>query len=148
MRSRLNSTRLLARQIASAARKTVLVIEHDQSIRSAVAEIFEAAGHAVIACLCEEEAIEQVHSNSPHMVVAEMNLAGQSGLDICRHLREQPGMQDVPWIFLSGWQGPDIIRRTHDSVAAYYLRKPFDPDVLLELVENALGVVRAEVVLA
>jgi DNA-binding NarL/FixJ family response regulator len=33
---------------------------------------------------------------------------------------------------------PDIVRRSHEAGAAYYLRKPFDPEVLIELVSKAL----------
>jgi DNA-binding NarL/FixJ family response regulator len=57
-------------------------------------------------------------------------------------------MQDVPVMFVSRTQLPDIIRRSHDAGAAYYLRKPLDPEVLTELVSKALWLphlVRAQV---
>jgi CheY-like chemotaxis protein len=41
-------------------------------------------------------------------------------------------------MFLSGAQIPDIIRRSHAAGGTYYLRKPFDPEVLVELVQKAL----------
>ena len=41
-------------------------------------------------------------------------------------------------MFLSATQIPDIIRRSHDAGGAYHVRKPFDPDVLTELVDKAL----------
>jgi len=44
----------------------------------------------------------------------------------------------VPVMFLSGAQIPDIIRRSHAAGGTYYLRKPFDPEVLLELIQKAL----------
>ncbi len=47
-------------------------------------------------------------------------------------------MSDVPLMFISSSQRPDIIRRTHEAGGAYYLRKPFDPEVLIELVNKAL----------
>jgi DNA-binding NarL/FixJ family response regulator len=47
-------------------------------------------------------------------------------------------MQDVPVMFVSSTQLPDIVRRSHEAGAAYYLRKPLDPDVLVELVGKAL----------
>jgi CheY-like chemotaxis protein len=43
-------------------------------------------------------------------------------------------------MFLSGAQIPDVIRRAHAAGGVYYLRKPFDPPVLLELVDKALWV--------
>src|SRR5439155_924558 len=49
-----------------------------------------------------------------------------------------PGMQDVPVMFISRTQLPDIVRRSHEAGAAYYLRKPIDPEVLIDLVGKAL----------
>ena len=67
-----------------------------------------------------------------------MNVDRESGLDLCRELRLENNNSDVPVLFVSRNQAPDIIRRTHDAGGAYYLRKPFDPDVLIELVGTAL----------
>jgi DNA-binding NarL/FixJ family response regulator len=41
-------------------------------------------------------------------------------------------------MFVSSQQLPDIVRRSYEAGAAYYLRKPFDPEVLIELVSKAL----------
>jgi hypothetical protein len=45
-------------------------------------------------------------------------------------------------MFLSRTQVPDIIRRSQEAGGAYFLRKPFDPQVLLELVDKALWMPR------
>ena len=42
-------------------------------------------------------------------------------------------------MFLSAGQVPDIIRRSHVLGGTYYLRKPFDDAVLLELVGKAMA---------
>jgi CheY-like chemotaxis protein len=44
----------------------------------------------------------------------------------------------VPVIFLSAAQIPHIVRRAREAGGTYYLRKPVDPDVLIELVDKAL----------
>jgi hypothetical protein len=44
----------------------------------------------------------------------------------------------VPVMFLSGGQIPDIIRRHDSGGGAYYIRKPFDSNVLLQLVDRTL----------
>jgi DNA-binding NtrC family response regulator len=41
-------------------------------------------------------------------------------------------------MFMSSAQIPDIVRRSHEAGGAYYIRKPFDPEVLIELVAKAL----------
>jgi hypothetical protein len=44
----------------------------------------------------------------------------------------------VPAMYLSSGQIPDIIRRHDEMGGSYYLRKPFDPGVLLELADKAM----------
>jgi DNA-binding response OmpR family regulator len=67
-----------------------------------------------------------------------VNLRGASGVELCRAIQRESNMLDVPLMFMSATQTPDIIRRAHDMGGAYYIRKPFDQDVLCELVERAL----------
>jgi hypothetical protein len=48
----------------------------------------------------------------------------------------------VPVMFFSGTQIPDIIRRSDSAGASYYLRKPCEAEVLLELIGKALEAAR------
>jgi DNA-binding response OmpR family regulator len=72
------------------------------------------------------------------LVICDVTIEGESGLELCKELRQMPGNEEVPVLYVSNSQAPDIIRRSHDAGGAYYLRKPFDPDVLIELVGKAL----------
>ena len=65
-------------------------------------------------------------------------LHGQSGLDMCQRIRQSQALAEVPVMFLSAAQIPDIIRRTDALGGTYYLRRPFDPGVLVELIDKAL----------
>jgi len=92
-------------------------------------------------CHCARDrvaATKAARSLALDLIICDVNLASESGLDLCRDLRRESGMEDVPLMFISASQGPDIVRRSHDAGGAYYLRKPFDPDVLIELVSKAL----------
>jgi CheY-like chemotaxis protein len=59
-----------------------------------------------------------------------MSLVGQ--------LHQLPERADVPVMYLSSAQLPDVILRTHRHGSSYHLRKPFDSGLLLDLVEKAL----------
>jgi len=74
----------------------------------------------------------------PELIISDINLHGHSGLEMCEELKSHAELSDVPVMFLSGAQIPDIIRRSHAVGGTYYLRKPFDPEVLVELVHKAL----------
>ncbi len=115
----------------------ILVIDDEAASLGQIAGILEGAGHA---CQCAQDAAaaqECIERATPDLIVSDLNLAGHSGLTLCDQLKHQFGLIDVPVMFLSAAQGPDIIRRSHADGGTYYLRKPFDPRVLLELIDRA-----------
>ena len=73
---------------------------------------------------------------------AGCHISGHSGIQLCERIKRDEGLADVPAMFLSRTQVPDIIRRSREAGGTYFLRKPFDPQVLLELVDKALWMPR------
>ncbi|NLY01148.1 MAG: response regulator [Rhodopirellula sp.] len=116
----------------------VLVIDDEPEVLGMVATVLSGAGLACHCCSTSESAIDFTRDNVPDLIISDINLAGRSGLELCERIKEDPALRDVPVMFLSGAQIPDIIRRSHAVGGTYYLRKPFDPTVLVELVDKAL----------
>jgi len=117
---------------------SVLVIDDSREVLCEVAAVMESAGYTCRCCTTGEEAFLSARCNPPDLIIADINLRGHSGATLCERLREELGLKAVAVMYLSDTQGPDIIRRRHTTGGTYSLRKPFDPDVLLELVEQAL----------
>ncbi|MEO8496694.1 MAG: response regulator [Planctomycetota bacterium] len=116
----------------------ILVIDGDPLTLTGVAAVLDMAGYECHCARDAEAATKAARTLPIDLMICDVNLEGQSGLDLVRELREANGQEDVPVLFVSSSQMPDIIRRTHDAGGTYYLRKPFDPDVLVELVSKAL----------
>ena len=117
---------------------TVLLIDDEAEITAGLARCLGAAGYRCQQAAGVAAALDHIDQHLPELVICDINLGGESGLELCEYLKCLPGMADVPVMFLSGAQVPDVIRRAHAAGGVYYLRKPFDPQVLLELVEKAL----------
>ncbi len=116
----------------------ILVIDDEPEVLGEVASVLARAGYAIHCCGTAEAAVQFARSTTPDLIICDINLQGQSGLELCQKLKADDALCDVPVMFLSGAQIPDIIRRSHAVGGAYYLRKPFDPDVLIELINKAL----------
>ncbi len=115
----------------------ILIVDADPITLTGVAAVLSMSGYECH-CASDEEAATKAAKSLPlDLIICDVNLKGVSGLELCKTLRQQPGMSDVPLMFVSSSQRPDIVRRTHDAGGAYYLRKPFDPEVLIELVNKA-----------
>jgi CheY-like chemotaxis protein len=120
------------------AQTTILLIDDEQDVLTGLSAILNSAGYNCHCARDEKSAVDVVRRFIPDLIVSDINLDGESGLSLCEKLKQQKGLQDVPLMFLSGAQIPDIIRRAHAAGGTYYLRKPFDPEVLLELIDKAL----------
>lgn len=116
----------------------VLVVDDEARVLADLAAVLAAAGYAFQCCDNAEAAIRFADANPPDLIISDINLDGHSGLEMCERIKRNHDLQQVPVMFLSGAQIPDIIRRSHEVGGAYYLRKPFDPAVLLELIDKAL----------
>ena len=116
----------------------ILVVDDDALTLTGVAATLDMAGYE---CHCAQDpgaALKGSRALSLDLVICDVKIKGESGLELCKELRQEPGNFDVPVLYVSSSQAPDIIRRSHEAGGAYYLRKPFDPDVLIELVGKAL----------
>jgi DNA-binding response OmpR family regulator len=117
---------------------SLLLIDDEPRVLDEVATALLATDYTCRACHDAETAIELARQETPDLIVSDIDLGGTSGLELCERLRSIAGLEETPVIFLSGAQVPDVVRRAHAAGGTYYLRKPFDPQVLLELVDKAL----------
>jgi two-component system response regulator FlrC len=116
----------------------VLIIDDERALLEEVSTSLEKSHYDCVCCATSEEAMAAAERETFDLIISDINLGGASGLTLISRIRDMEIQEETPVIFLSGAQIPDIIRRSHAAGGSYYLRKPFDPDVLIELVDKAL----------
>ena len=121
-------------------RASILIVDDDPDVLADLDTILTNANYKCHGARDSDAALKAARLETPDLILCDINLDGENGLQLCQELRQQPGLADVPVMFLSGAQIPDVIRRSHAAGGTYYLRKPFDPSVLLELVDKALWI--------
>lgn len=129
---------LLLMTIDPKTKPIVLVLDPDPLTMTGMAAALHTAGYEVHCARDGQAARKAAHALVFDLVVSEVKVEGESGLDICREIQASEKNRDVSVMFVTSYQSPDIIRRSHAAGGVYYLRKPFDPNVLLELVDKAL----------
>lgn len=116
----------------------ILVIDSDPLMLTAVAAVLNISGYECHVARNAEAAVKAARSLKLDLIVCDVNVDGDNGLELCQELQQHTGSKDLPFILVSAEQSSDIVRRTHEGGGAYYLQKPYDPEVLLELAEKAL----------
>lgn len=116
----------------------ILVIDSDALTMTATAATLHTRNFEVHCARDREAAIKAGRSLSLDLIISDVNLRGVDGVALVEELRELPDCCDVPVMFISATQLPDVISRSHKHGSSFHLRKPFDPKVMLDLVEKAL----------
>jgi CheY-like chemotaxis protein len=121
-------------------RPLILVIGGELEVLQEVDELLQGAGFGCCCCSTAEDALAAAEANPPDLIVCDLNLHDESGVETCQRIKQQLGMEDMPVMFLSSAQRPDIIRRSHIAGnGTYCLRKPLAPKVFVELIDQTLG---------
>jgi DNA-binding response OmpR family regulator len=124
---------------AVSSQRVVLMIDSDELAARRAAEVLSGQGHQCHCVADVEPARQAVRSMRLDLILCDVQLPSGSGLELSRQLRAESMRRDIPVMFLSAWQRPDVVHRVYDSRGAYYLRKPYDPDVLVAIVSRALS---------
>ena len=119
-------------------RPIVLVVDPDALTMTGIAAALHLSGYEAHCARDAQAALKAAQDLSLDLVITDVNLEGDSGIELGTRIQATERNRDVPLMFLSSGQTPDVIRRSHEGGGVYYLRKPFDPNVLLELVDRAL----------
>lgn len=122
-----------------AAKKPVLlIIDDDPLTLTAIAAVLDMNDYECHCARDAEAAIKAAKSLPLDLIISDIDLENDNGFELCQRLRSLPGLESVPLLFLSGAQMPDAVRRARDAGGTYYLAKPFDPHVLIDLVDRTL----------
>ena len=118
--------------------RRILVVDDDADQLAALLYRLRKLGYDAATATSGQQAIESATSIVPDLVLLDLCLPDANGFDVCEQLGDSTATCCVPVIILSGMESDDIVRRARNAGCAYYLRKPYDPNVLLTLIQNAL----------
>jgi len=114
----------------------VLVADDDRDTATTLAVILRDEGHQVQTVLRGDEVLDMCRLFRPDVLIADINMPGESGYAIARELRERHGPLAPLLIAISGQWTKASDRLLGQAVGFdHYLLKPCDPNELLPLLE-------------
>ena len=120
----------------------IIVVDDDTSNLKVAGHILSKAGMRVTALKSGKIALDYIQKNGfPDLILLDVNMPDMDGFETLRLLREemQPG-KEVPVVFLTAEDGQEQETRGLESGAMDYIKKPFDPEVLLSRVHKILDI--------
>jgi len=118
----------------------VLLVEDFSDAREIVTTILERAGAEVTPSGSSSEALEKIDASVPDLIVADIGLPKEDGIEFIRRVRARSGREaTVPAVALTAWALPRDRARAKEAGFQAHLVKPVDPSTLVSVV-GALAV--------
>ena len=122
------------------AGKTILLVDDDRDILSAMQTALEDLGPTIIAASDGNEAISQAESRQPGLVVLDMMLPKRSGFLVMEKLKRGKKKSDPPRvIMITGNQGVRHKTYAESLGVDIYINKPFRMERLIESIRKLIG---------
>jgi signal transduction histidine kinase/DNA-binding response OmpR family regulator len=118
------------------ARRCVLLVDDQADVVRSLAQLLRLGGHEVRSALNGPEALSELVSYRPDVILLDIGLPGMDGYEIARSIRQQPGMETVYLVALTGYGQDEDKRRSQEAGFNQHFVKPVDPDALLALLSE------------
>jgi DNA-binding NtrC family response regulator len=115
---------------------SILVVDDEKNILRVVSTTLTKEQYEVVTAQSAEEAMEKFVQNGIDLVVTDLKLPGQSGLDLLAFVRSRD--PDVPVIVITAFGSIENAVEAMKKGALTYLTKPVNPDELLTVVREAV----------
>lgn len=117
--------------------KKYLVIENDPSVRGLIKILLEKNNYQVFA---KKDGIEAMvlleHGIIPDAILADTNLGRLNGFEFVKNIRNSGFFQEIPILIISNDIKNHELVKCLENGAEDYILKPFNPDELLEKLEQ------------
>lgn len=115
----------------------VFVIDDEESVRSSLSLFLKILKYNVESFECSEQYLARATHTGAGCIILDVNLSGKSGLELQEELINRNSQ--LPIIFITGYGNIQTSVHALKKGAINYLEKPFDKDVILSSVSEALA---------
>ena len=119
----------------------VLVADDEHNIRNILDFSLHAEGFLVISALNGEDAFKLAVESSPDLIILDVMMPGQGGVETCRALKADVRTSGIPVILLTALAGREDRDAGREAGSDAYITKPFSPQKVIDAVQDLLGVV-------
>jgi CheY-like chemotaxis protein/anti-sigma regulatory factor (Ser/Thr protein kinase) len=119
------------------APRRILVVDDDRALSLALSTLLSDAGHDVETAGDGPDALALLRQRAFDIVLLDVGLPTMSGLDVLSQARELPAPPRI--IVMTADDTPETVLESVRGQAFRYVRKPFPPNAIIEIVSEVLG---------
>lgn len=116
----------------------ILIVDPDELSLALIRSSLETQDYLAYYAFDCDKALSIAAKEPLDLVICDSELRTDTGVDVQTLIHRVPMNSNVPFLFTSCSQKPDVISRRCDDRNVFFVRKPFEHEALLELVEFAM----------
>jgi DNA-binding response OmpR family regulator len=119
-------------------KKKILIVDDERDIVKALMIRLQSAGYEIVTAFDGAQAIFVTHKEKPDLVILDIRMPAGDGFSVAEKLKHSTNTVSIPIIFLTGGPERDSEEKAMTLGARFYIKKPYDPEELLDAIKRAL----------
>jgi two-component system alkaline phosphatase synthesis response regulator PhoP len=119
-------------------KKRILLIEDEEDIAALIKLQAEVSGYKLHVEVDGINGYRAVEREKPDLVILDIMLPGENGLDVCRKIKSHPDLKNIPVVMLTAKSEELDIMLGLELGADDYVAKPFSPKVLFSRIKAVM----------
>ena len=119
----------------SSTSSRILLADDSPNAQRMGERILREEGFEVVTVTNGDTALIRIPDVDPDVVIADVYLPGQSGFDLCRHIKSQPELRHVQVVLTAGMLEPFNEEEATAAGCDGILKKPFEASVVVDLIK-------------
>ena len=118
---------------------SILIVEDSRTQAEYLRHILEEEGYRVLLADNGQEALEQIATARPSLILSDIVMPEMNGYDLCRRIKDNPDTASIPVILVTQLFDPVDVIRGLESGADDFIIKPFDSGDIRSRISSILG---------
>jgi CheY-like chemotaxis protein len=111
----------------------ILAVDDEPEYLEMLQEVMKSLGHSITTAARGEDALAILDRQSMDVIIADVKMPGMSGIELHAAVRSRAAYRNTPFIFLTGHETGEDLKRAMVADCDLLLRKPFPVERLLRL---------------
>ena len=116
--------------------KKILIVDDEKLILISTKIVLESVGYEVLTATSGEDGIDICGAEMPALVLLDIMMPGIDGWETLSRLKSSPETSEIPIIIFTAREHSRGKQLAREMGAADYFPKPFEPDELINIVEE------------
>ncbi|MEW6374688.1 MAG: response regulator transcription factor [Thermodesulfobacteriota bacterium] len=121
-----------------AEKKKILIVDDERDIVKALMIRLQSNGYEVVAAFDGAQGVFMAHKEKPDLIILDIRMPAGDGFSVAERLKRSMHTFTIPIIFLTGSPEENAEGRAMELGARFYIKKPYDPEELLDAVRRAM----------